>query len=154
MAYSTITIKRTGDKVRKTLVANAAITPGMLIEVMSTGKVRAHATGGGTAMAMFAVEDDLQGNGITDAYSASNDVQCEYFRTGDEVYALLANGENASIGSFLESNGDGYLRVVDTDASLGDVVPGAVVAQALEAVDLSGTSGADPATYRIKIAIK
>ena len=56
-------------------VANAAITPGMLIEIMSTNKVRAHATAQGNAAKIFALEDELQGKGIDDNYSALDPVQ-------------------------------------------------------------------------------
>lgn len=91
-------------------LANAAITPGMLVEEMSTGKVRKHAGAGKDAFPMFAIEDALQGRGIDDAYVANADVRCWIPRRGDEVYALLADGQNVAIGDFLVSNGDGFLQ--------------------------------------------
>ena len=151
MANNTIIIKGLG--VRNEAIANAAITPGHLVELMSTAKVRVHATAGGAGVERaFAVEDDLQGNDIADAYSAGDMVQYNIMLPGDEVYALLANGENASIGSKLESAGDGTLRVVDTDTSVGTIAIQSQVAVALEAVDMSGSSGADP-SGRIKVRI-
>lgn len=151
MAAKTITLK--GTPVREELVAAGTITPGFLCERTSSGTVQAHSTAGGNCSAMFALEDDLQGNGITDDYSAADLVQLGNYRNGDWVYALLANGENASNGDFLESQGDGYLRVVDADASVGAIAVKSVVAQAMEAVDLSDSSGADPSTYRIKVKV-
>ena len=147
MAYKTITIM--GDGVRKERTANAAITPGQLIYILSTDKVAVHADAGGVAQRMFAVEDDLQGKEIGDAYSANN--VCVYcvFRPGDEVYALIADGENIAIGDKLVSNGDGDLKEATLDSSGEDHV----LAIALEAIDLSDSSGADPASRRCRVEI-
>jgi hypothetical protein len=150
MAYKKIAIL--GAPVIKEYTANAAITPGHLCELMSTGKARVHSTAGGTAQKMFALEDSLQGNEIGDAYTAANVSQFGIFRPGDEVFALLYNGETAVIGSKLESQGDGTLRVVDADASTGDVGIQSIVGIALQAVDMSGSSGVDPSA-RIRIEI-
>ena len=151
MATNTITLK--GHGIRNEAIANAAITPGHLVELMSTGKVRVHATAGGAGVERaFAIEDDLQGNDIADAYATGAIVQYNIFRPGDEVYALLANGETAVIGSKLESAGDGTLRVVDADTSAGTIAIQSQVAVALEAVDMSDSSAADP-SGRIKVRI-
>lgn len=150
MAYNTVKIKKYLDIIVEK-VANAAITPGMLIEPMSTDKVRAHATAEGNVVPMFALEDELQGNGINDAYSADDPVQCWIPQRGEEVYAILADGYNIAIGEFLASNGDGYLRehTAETESwevsEAGSVTvrPLAIVAQALEAVDTSDSSGGE-----------
>jgi len=141
MATKTITVS--GDPVRREYIAEGAVTPGHLCELVSTG-IKSHATAGGRAAAIFALEDDLQGNEIGTAYTDNNQVQTGHFKPGDRVYALLANGENASVGSWLESAGDGTLRVVDADSSVGLVVTGSVIGFATEAVDMSGSSGVDP----------
>lgn len=151
MAYNTIILN--GDPFRGEGKANAAITPGQLIERMSTGNLRRHATAGQNAQRMFALEDELQGNEITVDYAANNIVQYGIFSGGSEVYALLAEGETAVIGSFLESDGAGDLRVHTTDSAGAVENVEGIVAQALEAVDLSGSSGADPATRRIRVEI-
>ena len=151
MAFKTITIK--GDPVINERKAAAAITPGFLLELISTDKVPKQATAGGSAYAMFALEDENQGKEIGDAYSTDNVCLFGVFGVGDEVNALLADGENAVIGSKLESNGDGYLRVVDADASVGDIGIQSIVCVALVALDMSGSSGADPASQRIRCMI-
>jgi len=148
---NTITLK--GHGVRQEAPANGAITPGHLVEPASDGDVQVHATAGGTAATMFAVEDDLQGNGITDAYATASRVQFETFKPGDEVNAILLNGETAVIGSKLESAGDGTLRVVDADASADEIAVQSVVAVAVEAIDMAGSSGADPAGGRIAVQV-
>ena len=148
MAFKTITLK--GRGVRNEAVANEIITPGMLVELMSTGKVRKHAAAGAYAEKAFAVEDELQGKEIGDTYAAAALVQYEIFKPGDEVFSLLANGENVAIGDKLDSNGDGQLRKhLKESGTLGEAVP---VATALEAVDMSDSSAADP-SGRIAIRI-
>ena len=149
MARNTIKIKRHGEPVQEEMIANAAITPGHLCEEMSTGKVRVHATSGGDVLPMFAVEDELQGEGITDAYAAADPVQLWIPRRGDQVYALLANGQNAVIGSKLSSNGDGTLKVYTADTVSSDEpaytdYQNSIVGEAVDAVDMSDSSGVDP----------
>lgn len=153
MAYKTITI--IGDPVRKELTATAvAITPGFLVERTSTaGQCQAHANAGQNAVRMFALEDDLQGKEIGDNYAVSVLIQVGIFNAGDEVYALLADGENAAIGSFLESNGDGYLKVHAASSAGAVEYPEAIVGQSLVALDFSGSSGVDPASQRLLIEI-
>jgi hypothetical protein len=67
------------------------------------------------------------------------------------VYALLKNGENASVGSALESAADGTLQVYTSD-STGVYYPNQIVGIALEALNLTGSSGEEP-TYRIPVMI-
>lgn len=149
---NTIILK--GDPVQEELKAAAAFTPGMLLELTSTARTaQKHATEGGSAYALFALEDENQGKEISDAYSTGNEALCGWFKTGDKVNALLANGETAVIGSKLESKGDGYLKVVASDVSVGDVIPHSIIAVARVALDMSGSSGADPASQRIAVTI-
>ena len=150
MAYKTIAIVGTPNV--QEFVANAAITPGHLCELMSTGKARVHATAGGTAERLFALEDDNLGGEIGTAYTSANVARFGYFRPGDQVFAILYDGETAVIGSKLESQGDGTLRVVDVDSAFSDIGINSIVGVALEAVDMSGSAGVDPSP-RIRIAI-
>ncbi|MHC5035409.1 MAG: hypothetical protein ACYTFZ_10270 [Planctomycetota bacterium] len=150
MAFNTVTI--VGTPVHKEATGSGAITPGMLIELTTAGAVKVHATSGGDAQRMFALEDDLQGNDLNHAYEDGELVQYGVFNRGDEVNALLADGENASISSKLKSNGDGYLAVY-TAASGEPDYPESIVAIAKEALDMSGSSGADPASQRIRVEI-
>ena len=124
------------------LYAAAAITPGMLVELTSAGKVQAHSTAGGNAQRMFAFEDELQGKGINDAYATDDKVQVWVCRPGDQVYAILPDGQNIAVGDLLESAGDGMLQA-HSPASEGLEFPEGVIGVALEAVDLSDSSGAE-----------
>jgi len=151
MAKNTIKIVKYLD-VQMERVAAGTITPGMLLEYTSASKVQAHSTAGGNCLPRaFALEDELQGNGIDDNYSADDQVACWITQPGEQVYAILADGENVSIGDALESNGNGYLKkhVADVEsfesAEPGSITvyPEQIVGIALEAVDLSDSSGAE-----------
>ena len=152
MAKNTIILKNRSNAFEEYVATAVAITPGMLLEITSGNLVQAHSTAGGDAIPMFAVEDQLQGGKISTAFEASATIpQCWITHNGDEVYALLANGETAVIGSELVSNGNGELKVftADTAASIEEKI----LAIALEAVDMSGSSGVDP-DGRISVRIK
>lgn len=94
------------------LEADAALTPGHLLETTATG-VKKHATQDGQAEALFACEDALQGKTIDDAYAANDPVSLVYPLPGDKILAWLKDGESTTLGvSKLGSNGDGTLKVV------------------------------------------
>lgn len=145
---SVIVASSMGHRVEK--VAAAAFTPGMLLEQTSANKFQAHSVAGGSNQRVFALEDSLRGNDIDDAYVADNQSFGFIARRGDLINALLADGETAVIGSKLVSNGDGYLKilVVDSAEDYEDLVG---IAQ--EALDLSDSSGADPASQRLLIEV-
>ena len=148
MAKNTIKLKNYLH-IQEEYAAVAGITPGMLIEVTSTDKVQAHSTAGGNAVTMFACEDELQGKGIGDAYIAADVVQCWIPQRGDQAYGILKDGENVVIGDLLESGGDGYLTKHVADISTSSNYPLQIVGQALEAMDLSGSSGEETSSATI-----
>lgn len=145
--------------------AVAELYPGHLLERTSADKVQKHSTSGGTcSLPMFAIEDENQGNGIDDAYAADARVVCWMPQRGDQVQAVLADGQNVSIGDYLESNGDGTLKKFTADVEESDDNPlltnydRQVVAQADEALNLSDSSGAESSgalgyDKRIKVTI-
>lgn len=145
------TILLKGRGCRLELEAGGAITPGHLLKRNSDGKLVVHPSAKMRASALFAVENDLVGEGIDDAYASGDFVQAEYLHAGDEVYALVAASATAiTQGALLESAGDGTLRLITdfTDAEI-DAIGGGAIAEALEAVDNS--AGITPA--RIKVVI-
>ncbi len=145
----TITLK--GDHIRKEAIASAAINPGHLVEFGGAQELRVHAGAGLNARKAFALENDLIGGGIGDAYALNQTVQYGVFPPGAEVYALLAAAATAvTIGLALESDGDGTLRLLTTDAATDDTQRDSVVAYALEAVDNSG--GGSEARIRVEVA--
>lgn len=136
------------NTIQEEAAANAAITPGNLVERLSTGKVRKHATAGGRMTpVLVAIEDENQGNGIDVAYAADNRVQMVLLRSGDKFYGLLKEGQNATLNCKLESAGNGELQVSTDDSAAGAANTTQFTAR--EALDLSDSSGADPASRRI-----
>ncbi len=149
---NTIKIKKYSDVIEEYVATAAAITPGMLLEITSGGLVQAHSVSEGDMLTMFALEDELQGKGITDNYAVSVPIQCWVPYRGDIVYARLANGLTAVVGSWLSSNGDGFLKIHATGSAAFDF-PLGIVGQALEAVDMSDSSLADPSgLIQVRIA--
>lgn len=160
MAYNTIKVKKYSDVIEE-MVASAAVTPGMLLIIESTGKVKAHNQADKDAFPIFALEDELQGKGIDDAYAANDPVQCWIPYRGDIVNAILADGQKVVIGDPLTSDGYGRLKkhVTDTGASTvpWTVYPEQIVGYAAEALDLSGSSGAEvsgPLGYHKRLLVR
>ena len=140
------------QNLREERLANAEFLPGHFVELMSTNKLRKHATAGGAITPAIAMEQSDAGGTIATAYTAGDTAYFAWLREGDEVYARLANGENVAIGDKGESAGDGTLRKVVADTSAGTIKPGAIICTFLEAVDMSDSSGADPSGWvRVKI---
>jgi hypothetical protein len=155
MAAKTILLK--GDPLQKQAKATAvAITPGYLLQLDSVaGQVEAHATAGGRAAKLFAIENALQGKEISDNYAISEQIQYVSCRPGDEINAMLQDGQNVARGDFVESNGDGTLRkVVDVDAATSAsavIQTSNIVGVVLEALDISNS--ANVADARVKIEV-
>lgn len=144
MADNMIQLK--GEFIRKELPAAAAITPGHLVERDSSNEFAIHSDAAGPHGSCFAVEDELQGTTITDDYTAADRVQVNYQVRGNEVMARLSPdlaGTPVVTGNFLESNGDGDLRLI----SGTNEQP---VGVALEDVDLTNSGDV---TGNIKIEI-
>lgn len=139
MAKNTIKVKKYSDVIEE-MKAAAAITPGFLVEESATGVCRAHSTASGNAIPMFALEDELQGKTIADAFAQNDMVQVWVPGRGDMVYAHLAVGQNVTVGTFLVSNGNGYLKAVADPGSFGDDDSAKVIGVATEAVNASGAA--------------
>jgi len=132
--------------------AAEAVTPGMVIEVNSDEKVQKHSTAGGSLQYKVAREDEYQGKTIDEDYASGDKVSVWTPRRGERGNLILLDGENVSIGDYVESAGDGTIQkyIADTEAtgtnSSGNVnsfptsnILGFVTA----ALDLSDSSGAE-----------
>ncbi len=127
-----------------------AITPGHLIALNSSGAMIKHATAGAAASAgenfrmpvKVAVENDIFGKGIDDAWAVNDQGLYQQLDTGCEWMALLAAAATAvTYGAYLESAGNGTLRIT--------TIEGNAIARALEAVDNS--AGGSPARIRVEV---
>ncbi len=126
---NTIVLK--GHPLRKEAQADAELWPGDLIEFSANEQLVEHANAGQNALPSFAIEMELIGSGIADSYISGATVLYGVFRPGDEVYGLLASGQNVSKGAFLESAGNGALQTY-TNQSGANVYTAAIVAVANE----------------------
>jgi hypothetical protein len=92
------------------LKGSVDITPGMLCAI-DGADVKPHAVAGGRASALFAVENDIVGDGIDTAYSTDGEtVLLRSCSPGVEVNAFLKTGHTVAIGDLLESDGAGALQ--------------------------------------------
>lgn len=130
--------------------AGGTIYPGMFLIMSAADTVVAHNDDApANQLVMVACEDALQGRDLNDPYVTGDPVKVFIPQRGDEVYSILEDGANVAVGAYLESNGAGYLQAVTT---------GKAVAMALEALDLSGSSGEEssstPFGYNKRIKVK
>ena len=123
----------------------ATILPGHLLKRTSSGILK-HPTAGGNAQKLFAFENEGNGGTIDTVYPNSSLIKFLSCEPGDEILAVLKNGENVAIGDFLESAGNGELRKhhADLESGTGEIMPNCIVGVALEACDMSDSSAADP----------
>lgn len=147
MTYRTVVLN--GALRIKEALASGSVTPGHLVARSSATQVVVHPTDSGFAQKLFAIEDDLQGKMVSEAYSTTSRVRFHVAAPGDEIAALIKTSETIAVGDKLVSAGDGTLKKFvaqntgDADSTDGgvDIVTGQVVAVALEAVSTapSGT---------------
>ena len=115
MAYRRIHIK--GPYEYEEYECAEAITPGMLVMLDEDGKAAKHNEQGGRGEAMFAMEDVLQGNPVSTAYSASNQGCFMLPGKGCCVAALIASGEVGDEGMEVVSAGNGLLQMRGSSGS-------------------------------------
>ncbi len=141
-----------GDVTRLEAIAAEIITPGELLELAAAGTVQLHAAAGGTMEhgKIFALEtqtpDDEDNFSIDVDYAAADTVYYVQAKPGDEIYAWLAAGENATIDEMLESDGAGALQVIVVAAG---TLASAQVGSPVVAVNNAG--GGAPVRIRVRV---
>ncbi len=136
------TILLKGRGIRQEAVAAGAFTPGHLLKMDNTGKLLVHAAAKGYAVPRFAVENDIVGKEIGDAYAADDYAQSEILHSGCEVLGFMeVSAAAVVIGDFVESAGDG---------SFQKWTDGVALAECLEAVDNSANASSQA---RIKLRL-
>ena len=98
-------------------MASTDVYPGMLLELNSDDKVIPHNEADEIAVGLFALEDALQGNTVSDVYEEDNPVSIGIPRKGCRVWALVTDDETYAPGDYLASNGDGALKKVTATGS-------------------------------------
>jgi len=129
MAFRTIVTKGKDRCIFKEGVAGAGITPGHLLQGLPAALL-VHAVAAGTALPMFAVEDELQGKEISVAYVATDSVRYVVAPAGTEI-AAIADGTGVTAGDIVESNGDGTFQTQAASATTAQSARHSVVGRAL-----------------------
>ena len=109
--------------------ASAALSPGHMVELMSTGLVRKNTIVAGNIPIVVAKEDDLLGRTINIAYAAGDLVSYHIARKGDVLHFRVAASAAAIV------KGDRLEPV--TGGTIQKLASGVAIALAEEAVDNS-----------------
>lgn len=99
-----------GEPLLKEGVASSEISPGMLVEFGGAKDLQPQSTAGANCRRAIALENDLLGKGITDAYKAGERVRVGSFVPGQEVLVLLVEGGAAvTKGDALQADTNGLV---------------------------------------------
>src|SRR5688500_2473861 len=113
-------IKLLGDPIQnEDDKAAEAITPGHLLAFDGSGDLIKHGTAGGGHNRVVALHREEMGKTIDDAYAIGDTVKVGAFQPGMRVNALVASGVTAAKGDYLESAGNGTLRVFTSGVRVG-----------------------------------
>jgi len=124
--------------------ADAAVilTPGEFVTFDSNGDFALPSAG--DTFKMIVIENDLEGEEITDDYAANDRVRAVVPQPGSIVQAILADGQNVPIGRELEIDANGELITIGSNTE---------VAVAFEAIDASDSAATPVASRRILVVI-
>lgn len=133
------TILLKGRGIRKEGITGvAALQPGYIVEREGDGTIIAHETAAGNMSPAVVVENELLGDEITTPYAIGSQVVYEVLPRGAEFLAVLAaNAAAIIVGSYLESDGDGTVRILTAAAATSQAARAGVCLRAIEAVDNS-----------------
>lgn len=116
----TIVLKGVLSQYREEKPANAALSPGHFVELMSTGKVRKNTIVAGVIPLAIACEDSLQGKTIADAYAADAPVQIHIPRPGDILNCRLPAAAAAIVvGDRIEMVTAGVVQKLASGVAIG-----------------------------------
>ncbi len=116
MALNTISrIHSKGDYRYEEHVADAALSPGHLLEINSDNEVLKNDSADTICECLFAMEDALQGEEVDHAYAAGEVVPCILPAKGSVVNAMLLDGTSYAVGDMLASDGAGRLKKSTTN---------------------------------------
>lgn len=132
------TIFGNGQFMQDEAVANEALSPGHVIEVLSTGKVQKQSTEGADAERAVAFEDALQGRAVETAYDSGDPVTYGLLVPGSRANVMLEAGYAYTKGMSLILSGNGCL--IPEAAASSAAAQAKVFAVMMETLDLSDES--------------
>jgi hypothetical protein len=104
-------------------ILGVAGTPGMVLEFYTDGtvtKLRPHSSADEVQTAIVLLEKTLHNEGITGTYAIGELAYAAHFHPGSSFYGIAVSGQNIQAGEYLQSNGDGKLKVATaTTATAG-----------------------------------
>ncbi len=115
--------------IRRESIADAAITPGMLLERTATG-VKKHAGAGLNAQPLFAYERELTGDDIATDYAQNDTVLMFHAPPGTVVWAI-AGAAGVTALAYQESDGLGRLDDATADAATDTAQRNSIIGIAL-----------------------
>lgn len=130
MAIKTIIVVGAEFAIRKEGIAAGVVTPGHLVQGPDTDIV-VHATAAATAQKAFAMENEVVGGEIGTDYADNDTILYAVVPPGAIVFAIADSG-GVTAEDFVESAGDGTLRLVATQAATPDTERNSVIGKALD----------------------
>lgn len=115
MAKQTIKLKKYGDIVNE-YIAEGVLSPGHLVAVSATGGIKVNAIATAQNL-MVAVEDELQGRTIADAFAIGEPVQTWALQPGEEAYLRVTGA--VAVGAQVELVADGTVQALATGVAVG-----------------------------------
>lgn len=138
------TIVLLGSPKIKEAQATAAISPGHLVEYGGAKDIRKTSTALVSCRKAIALENDIVGKTITDAYAANDWVRYGVFTPGDVAYVRVAAAATAiAKGDKLVAHSDGTVKKTGATTDF-------IVGYALEALDNS--AGGSEAFIKMEVA--
>lgn len=99
-------------------------TPGMVLEFYTDGtvrKLRPHSVAGDIQTAIILLEKSLHNKGIDDTYAIGELAYAAELQAGAIFYGIAVSGQNIQSGEYLQSNGDGKLKVATATTAAANV---------------------------------
>ncbi len=118
------------------------VTPGEFVVFSATGTFELPAAG--DLSKLIAIENDIEGQEITDDYAANDRARAVFPQPGSVVQAILTDGQDVPIGRELEVDANGTLITIGSNQP---------IAVAMEAIDASDSAATAVASRRIQVLI-
>ena len=147
MARKVITLKGVPMINEEDVAADSAdLIPGHLVEWDGSGDLIKQTSAVANQSVMVALERDELGKDIDVVYADGDVVKVGVFKPGERVYMWLASGNDVSKGDYLlgDASADGLLSKTGVLSTLR-------IAQALEAVDTSGSAPVAGTRIRVQV---
>jgi hypothetical protein len=104
--------------------------PGHLVEINSLSRMILQATASVKTQVLILMENDLVGEGVTDAYADGDRARAAILNAGDRAYIRLAESVTVKVGQKLESAGAGQFKAYSAGVPLVRAMEAATSASA------------------------